>query len=249
MTREKPVYEFAAQRALIRNRKVTWEVYIMSTKQATEPFYQTPKFLDDITGMTGDHRWIFDLLYDRLRQARYQDSGYNKTNEYLANKTNCGISQLKLKLNDLEKWGLIRRQGLKQNRKFYLGELFCRAESGPCEQKKESDVKTNMVGNDTMHGRNQAHAWSESDPHSNNSNNKLKKDLVLKENPDCSNSEHVSDKPATQQEVDSLIKLIATEEKYLKSMTTTKPSPNRDRVIGNTTIKIAELKARLSQYQ
>ena len=239
--------ELHTQRALIRNRTVTWEVYIMSTKQATEPFYQTPKFLDDIPGMTGDHRWIFDLLYDRLRQARHQDSGYNKTNEYLANKTNCGISQLKLKLNDLEKWELIRRQGFGSKRKFFLGSLFYRSETVPVQNEYRSESDPLQVGNDTGY-------WSESGPHSNKSNNKLKKDLVLKEKPDCSNSEHVSSKPATQQEVDSFIKLIATEEEYLQSMTAWKPSPTLDRatidrVIGNTTIKIAALKARLSQYQ
>jgi len=78
--------------------------------------------------------------------------------------------------------------------------------------------------------------------------------ILKEENPDCLNSEHVSNKPVTQQEVDSLTKLIATEEEYLQSMTAWKPSPTFDRatidrVIGNTTIKIAELKARLSQYQ
>ena len=213
----------------------------MSIKESTIPFYQTPKFLDDIPGITGDHIWIFNILYDQLRQTRYQEIGYNKTNQYLSEKTNCGLSKIKLKINDLEKWGLLRRKGFGSKRKFYLGRLFYRSESGPVQKQYRSE-------SDPIQVVNQPSNWSESEPHNKNSNNNLTNPLSLKEEkPDCSNYEQ--EKTDVFEEVDRLEKLIDTELRYLNMMKKNPTNPINQKVISSTAEKIERLKSELEWYK
>jgi len=66
-------------------------------------FYQVPKILTQQNEIKGDHIYIFMILYEKLRQQ----ISWNKTSKL----TNVGLRQLKTKLNDLEKWGFLSRNG------------------------------------------------------------------------------------------------------------------------------------------
>jgi len=103
----------------------------MTTKE-TIPYYQLPKILMKHSGMTPSHVTVFAYLYDQLRQESYCKTGYNKTNENIAENALVGSRQTKRLLNDLEEWGFLKRTGMTINRKFYLGDKFtARDKSAP----------------------------------------------------------------------------------------------------------------------
>jgi len=82
--------------------------------------------------MTPSHVTVFAYLYDQLRQEPYCRTGYNKTNENIAENSLVGSRQTKRLLNDLEEWGFLKRTGMTINRKFYIGDKFtARDKSAP----------------------------------------------------------------------------------------------------------------------
>lgn len=115
-----------------------------------EPYYQVPKIVAEFDKMTNDHQSIFMHLYERLRQQKE----WNKSNSELAVLARVGLTQLKHKLNDLEKWGFIKRQGLSFNRKFSLGEKFnTRSVSIPGQSQTRPESNPVLAGIDTSTGR------------------------------------------------------------------------------------------------
>ena len=96
----------------------------MSKEKSKLIYFQTPKIMTDHPKITGDHIYIFMPLYDQLRQAPCNKTGYNKTNEYLSEFSKASLSTVKRKLNDLESWGFLERIGIGHNRKFFLGTKF-----------------------------------------------------------------------------------------------------------------------------
>ena len=96
----------------------------MPKELATSSYFQVPKILLEQTKITGDHIFIFMILYEQLRQSPCDKKGFNKTNDYLCEITNIGLTQLKYKLSDLETWGFICREGMGSKRQFFLGTVF-----------------------------------------------------------------------------------------------------------------------------
>lgn len=96
----------------------------MPKELATPPYFQIPKILLEQPKITGDHIFIFMILYEQLRQPPCDKKGYNKTNEELSGIINVSMSVIKRRLNDIEKWGFLSRRGLGSKRMFMLGEKF-----------------------------------------------------------------------------------------------------------------------------
>jgi hypothetical protein len=122
----------------------------MSNKSTSPNFYQIPKFIIDHPKISGDHLFLFMILYDYLRQDKYKVYGFNKTNEYLSKITKIGKRQLISKLNELEEWGFIVRNGYGQKRKFKLGEKFNNsAESEPVSKSNSAEKEPIWCGKGT----------------------------------------------------------------------------------------------------
>ncbi len=84
------------------------------------PFFQIPLIVGNHPDMTGNHLYVFMVLYNILKdkdQCIFSNSSLSK-------KTNNSIREIARILNDLETWGFISRIGEKQNRRFYLGLLL-----------------------------------------------------------------------------------------------------------------------------
>jgi hypothetical protein len=118
----------------------------MSINNSKHIFFQLPKIIHEDPIATNDHQILFMIIYDQLRQQEY----WNKSNKWLSIKAKIGISQLKIKLNDLERWGYIERKGTGVNRKFTLGyKLFNRPESNPVNKLNRPESNPIEAGNHT----------------------------------------------------------------------------------------------------
>lgn len=92
----------------------------MSIKKATPvlPYAQIPHFVLTHTKLDSDHKIIFTMIYDVLRSKEY----CTHSNSKILEAVQLSSRTLDKKLQDLENLGLVRREGCKQNRRFYLGD-------------------------------------------------------------------------------------------------------------------------------
>ena len=135
----------------------------MPKELATSSYFQVPKILLEQTKITGDHIFIFMILYEQLRQSPCDKKGYNKNNETLSVLTNISMSVIKRRLNDLERWGFLCRLGLGSKRLFLLGIKFSnRVESDPV-------LKTNRVESIPILGQKRPYTGSNMNYIANNS--------------------------------------------------------------------------------
>lgn len=81
---------------------------------------QIPHAVLNYPGITGDHIFIFIRLYKVLKEKEF----CTYSNEKISELTNISPSTIKRKLNDLEKWTIISRKGMRQDRKIFIGNLL-----------------------------------------------------------------------------------------------------------------------------
>jgi hypothetical protein len=139
----------------------------MSTNNSKHIFFQLPKIIHTDPNTTNDHQILFMILYEQIRQHQC----WNKSNKWLSIQAKIGISQLKIKLNDLEKWGYIIRKGRGLSRKFMLGrKMINRPESNPVQKQNRPESNPCEAGNQPLNR-----------PESNPYNKNIYKNITKKE--------------------------------------------------------------------
>jgi DNA-binding Lrp family transcriptional regulator len=92
----------------------------MSIKKIKHIFDQLPKIVRKHPELTPKDKIVFLEIYDVLKDKPYACH----RNETLAKATNLSVRTIARVLNTLERLGILIREGISFNRRFFLGKLF-----------------------------------------------------------------------------------------------------------------------------